>query len=266
MSNYMEGISLGLGFNNVGMSEGLDSAQQSTTSPSSIAQQDASFHTQPTSFQGNVTVYQTTGPDAHTSPIQQPGSNTPALNPRSCVTCRRRKVRCDKQMPCSNCRRAQIPCVFPAPGRAPRQPRRKDPSAPPKNSSQREIELMKRLRKLEGIVEELSGQIEVESGGKGQSSASSPEAVHPGQNSSFDTSTHNPQRHMSNASSHQGNAGMTGESPRGSEATSDQSESARKSMHKKFGRLVLNDNDASGSRKYVSHGLWAKLNDEVGIS
>ncbi|WXC41116.1 hypothetical protein QX201_000932 [Fusarium graminearum] len=263
MSNYMDSISLGSGFNNVGMSEGLDSAQQSTTSPSSIAHQDASFHTQPTSFQGNVTVYQTTGPDAHTSPIQQPGSNTPALNPRSCVTCRRRKVRCDKQMPCSNCRRAQIPCVFPAPGRAPRQPRRKDPNAPPKNSSQREIELMKRLRKLEGIVEELSGQIEVESGGKGQSSASSPEAVHPGQNNSFDTSAHNTQRHLSNASSQQGNAGITGESPRGSEATSEQSESTRKSMHKKFGRLVLNDNDTSGSRKYVSHGLWAKLNDEL---
>ena len=266
MSNYMDGLSLGFGFNNGVMSEGLDSAQQSTTSPASNtnAQQDvSSFHVQPNSFQGNVTVYQTTGPEAHTSPIQQPGSNTPALNPRSCVTCRRRKVRCDKQMPCSNCRRAQIPCVFPAPGRAPRQPRRKDPNAPPKNSSQREIELMKRLRKLEGIVEELSGQIEVESGGKGQSSASSPE-VHSAQNS-FETSGPNTQRHLSNASSQQGNATMTGGSPRGSDATSDQSESTRKGMHKKFGRLVLNDNDTSGSRKYVSHGLWAKLNDEVGL-
>ncbi|KAJ4016424.1 hypothetical protein NW752_003551 [Fusarium irregulare] len=264
MSNYMDGLSLGFGFNNGVMSEGLDSAQQSTTSPASNtnAQQDvSSFHVQPNSFQGNVTVYQTTGPEAHTSPIQQPGSNTPALNPRSCVTCRRRKVRCDKQMPCSNCRRAQIPCVFPAPGRAPRQPRRKDPNAPPKNSSQREIELMKRLRKLEGIVEELSGQIEVESGGKGQSSASSPE-VHSAQNS-FETSGPNTQRHLSNASSQQGNATMTGGSPRGSDATSDQSESTRKGMHKKFGRLVLNDNDTSGSRKYVSHGLWAKLNDEL---
>ncbi|KAF5680882.1 hypothetical protein FHETE_270 [Fusarium heterosporum] len=264
MANYMEGLALGYGFNNASVSEGFDSAQQSTASPSSNTQQDASSYTQPTtSFQGNVTVYQTTGPDAHTGPIQQPGSNTPALNPRSCVTCRRRKVRCDKQMPCSNCRRAQIPCVFPAPGRAPRQPRRKDPNAPTKNSSQREIELMKRLRKLEGIVEELSGQIEVESGGKGPSSASSPEAAHAAQNTSFETPAHNPQRQLSNASSHPGNLGLVGDSPRGSDATSEQSETARKNMHKKFGRLVLND--TVGSRRYVSHGFWSKLNDELDL-
>ncbi|KAM0543181.1 hypothetical protein ACHAPJ_012436 [Fusarium lateritium] len=259
MSNYMEGLTLGYAFNNI--SEGLDSAQQSTASPSSNTQQDASAHTQPTVSQGNVTVYQTTGPEAHTSPIQQPGSNTPALNPRSCVTCRRRKVRCDKQMPCSNCRRAQIPCVFPAPGRAPRQPRRKDPNAPTKNSSQREIELMKRLRKLEGIVEELSGQIEVESGGKGPSSASSPEAMHTVQTSSFETPAPSAQRQLSTASSHVGHMGLAGGSPRGSDATSDQSETTRKHLHQKFGRLVLND--TSGSRRYVSNGFWAKLNDEL---
>ncbi|KAF5027120.1 hypothetical protein F66182_785 [Fusarium sp. NRRL 66182] len=259
MSSYMEGIPLGYNFNNV--FEGLNPAQQSTASPPSNTQQDAPVHIQPTSSQGNVTVYQTTGPEAYTGPIQQPGSNTPALNPRSCVTCRRRKVRCDKQMPCSNCRRAQIPCVFPAPGRAPRQPRRKDPNALPKNSSVREIELMKRLRKLEGIVEELSGQIEVESGGKGPSSHSSPEAVHTAQTSSIETSAPNPQRQPSNASSHAGNMGQVGGSPRSSEAASDQSETARKHLHQKFGSLVLND--TSGNRRYVSNGLWVKLNDEL---
>ncbi|KAF4440265.1 hypothetical protein F53441_12355 [Fusarium austroafricanum] len=259
MSSYLEGMALPYAFN-ASISEGLDSAQQSTASLSSNTQRDASSHAQSTSFQGNVTVYQTTGPDAHTSPIHQPGSNTPALNPRSCVTCRRRKVRCDKQMPCSNCRRAQIPCVFPAPGRAPRQPRRKDPNAPTKNSSQREIELMKRLRKLEGIVEELSGQIEVESGGKGPSSTSSPEAAHAGQNPSFETSVHNTQRQTSNASQ-PSHVGMADGSPRGSDATSEQSETARKNMHKKFGRLVLND--TGGSQRYVSHGFWSKLNDEL---
>ncbi|KAJ4146448.1 hypothetical protein NW754_001914 [Fusarium falciforme] len=167
--SYLDGLNLGYSFNN-NVSEGLpDAAQQSTASPPSNNPHQTSHRSSQhrPSSQGSVTVYQTTGPDAHTSPIQAPGSSTPALNPRSCVTCRRRKVRCDKQMPCSNCRRAQIPCVFPAPGRAPRQPRPRDPNAPPKNSSQREIELMKRLRKLEGIVEELSGQIEVESGGQG---------------------------------------------------------------------------------------------------
>ena len=83
-------------------------------------------------------------------------------------------MRCDKQMPCSNCRRALIPCIFPAPGRAPRQHRPKDPNAPPKATSQREAELVKRLKKLEGIVEELSGQIEIETSGRVPSTTGSP--------------------------------------------------------------------------------------------
>lgn len=264
--SYLDGLNLGYSFNN-NVSEGLpDAAQQSTASPPSNNPHQTSHRSSQhrPSSQGSVTVYQTTGPDAHTSPIQAPGSSTPALNPRSCVTCRRRKVRCDKQMPCSNCRRAQIPCVFPAPGRAPRQPRPRDPNAPPKNSSQREIELMKRLRKLEGIVEELSGQIEVESGGKGPSSANSPEAAHGAQASNIERSATFPQRHSSSASSHPGVLGPSSGSPRGSDAASDQSEATRKQIHQKFGRLVLNDQ--SGSRRYVSNGFWAKLNDEVGLS
>lgn len=66
-------------------------------------------------------------------------------------------MKCDKQVPCSNCARAQTQCVFPAPGRAPRRPRQG-----PKVVSEREAELLKRLRRLEGVVEELSGQVEIE--------------------------------------------------------------------------------------------------------
>ncbi|KFA64454.1 hypothetical protein S40285_01095 [Stachybotrys chlorohalonatus IBT 40285] len=191
---------------------------------------------------GGVTVYQTTGPDAHTGPILAPGgSGMPALNPRSCVTCRRRKVRCDKQMPCSNCRRAQIPCVFPAPGRAPRQPRPKDPNAPPKTTSQREVELVKRLKKLEGIVEELSGQIEVEGG---KSAGASPEALYPGQHPS---------------TLRKPSMDYTGPSPN-SDSTSDQG-MGKKDVQQQFGRLVLNDH--KGSTIYVSSGFWSKLNDEL---
>lgn len=85
-------------------------------------------------------------------------SSPHGLNARSCVTCRRRKVKCDKQNPCSNCTKAGSPCVFPAPGRAPRRPRQ----GGGKVVSEREAELLKRLRRLEGVVEELSGQVEVE--------------------------------------------------------------------------------------------------------
>lgn len=235
-------------FNTLGQQQ--EPMGDSTPSPPAYGQNEASSsHSHHHS--GNVTIYQTTGPDAHTGPILAPGgSGAPVLNPRSCVTCRRRKVRCDKQMPCSNCRRAFIPCVFPAPGRAPRQQRPKDPNAQPKNSSQREIELTKRLRKLEGIVEELSTQIEVDSNGKAPSSASSP--VDASANSSGSIA-----RQFSNSmDSH------SGHSPKDTDAISEHSaETARKKMKKPVGRLVRNDH--KGSTRYVSSGFWSKLNDEV---
>ncbi|EEA21717.1 hypothetical protein TMatcc_008863 [Talaromyces marneffei ATCC 18224] len=73
------------------------------------------------------------------------------LNPRSCVTCRRRKVRCNKTEPCSNCVKAGIECIFPGPGRAPRKPRRSP-----------DVELLSRLRRLEGVVESLGGTEAIE--------------------------------------------------------------------------------------------------------
>lgn len=98
----------------------------------------------------------TTAPHSPTEERKSSHSGANGLNARSCVTCRRRKVKCDKQVPCSNCTKAQIQCVFPAPGRAPRRPRQG------KAVSERETELLKRLRRLEGVVEELSGQVELE--------------------------------------------------------------------------------------------------------
>lgn len=73
------------------------------------------------------------------------------LNPRSCVTCRRRKVRCNKREPCSNCVKAGIECIFPGPGRAPRKQRR-----PP------DVEVLARLRRLEGVVDSLGGTEAIE--------------------------------------------------------------------------------------------------------
>ena len=75
--------------------------------------------------------------------------STSSLNPRSCVTCRRRKVRCDKRYPCSNCIKQGIECIFPGPGRAPRKPR-KNPDS----------ELLLRLRRLEGVVKSLGAQVD----------------------------------------------------------------------------------------------------------
>lgn len=191
--------------------------------------------------------------------ISVAGGASSALNPRSCVTCRRRKVRCDKHMPCANCRRANIPCIFPAPGRAPRRPRPKDPNAPSKNSTEREVELMKRLHKLEGIVEELSGQIEVESGsGRHASSAGDSPASDPMKTHGMDV-TSMPDTH----SSPQMDSGAFGSTPpvyHGQDPL--RPSPARKStaVSREFGRLVLNE---KGNRRYVSSAFWAKLTDEV---
>ena len=99
----------------------------------------------------------TTSPPSQEEERRDPPIAPHGLNARSCVTCRRRKVKCDKKNPCSNCVKAHVHCVFPAPGRAPRKPR-----SAAKPISDREAELLKRLRRLEGVVEELSGHNEVE--------------------------------------------------------------------------------------------------------
>ncbi|KAK4940915.1 hypothetical protein LTR10_019069 [Elasticomyces elasticus] len=87
--------------------------------------------------------------EASTNPSVAQKSSPPHLNPRSCVTCRRRKVRCNKKNPCANCTRAGIECIFPAPGRAPRKSRK-----PP------DAELLARLRRLEGVVHSLGASVD----------------------------------------------------------------------------------------------------------
>lgn len=207
----------------------------------------------------SVTVYQTTGPDGHSDPIVSSGSSgSIALNPRSCVTCRRRKVRCDKQMPCSNCRRALIPCVFPAPGRAPRRQRPRDPNAPQNNSIQREVELVKRLRKLEDIVEELSGQIEVEPGGRLPSATVSPDLEPP----KFAASDGQPPS-CTASTGLEILVGTGGPCSKGNDAVIDHAgeKAKRKEVQMTLGRLVLDDQ--RGTSRYVSSGFWSRLNDEV---
>ena len=86
-----------------------------------------------------------------TSPTNGVANGSSGLNIRSCTTCRKRKVKCDKRHPCSNCNRAAIECVFPGPGRAPRRSRK-----PP------DTELLARLRRLEGVVQGLGKGIEDE--------------------------------------------------------------------------------------------------------
>ncbi|KAI0099846.1 hypothetical protein GGR51DRAFT_534605 [Nemania sp. FL0031] len=164
-------------------------------------------------------------------------ATTAPLKLRSCVVCRSRKVRCNKESPCSNCRRAGIPCVVPSADRPPRWARRLERVAQNAAAEERlaqaahppTAQVMERLRNLESLVKDLSTQLEQAHAAAANSSAGNSPAGSPNDRND------DPQR--------------TSTSP-----------AATGIIQSRFGRLVLND--ASRSR-YVSSGFWSRVNDEL---
>ncbi len=174
--------------------------------------------------------------------IPSTSTSTPAPKLRSCVLCRTRKVRCDKQSPCSTCRRAKIACVFPSTDRPPRWARRLErltnSTAAANGGAPQSVDpgagkVMDRLRKLEHLVKELSGQLE-----------------------------------QAHASASSAGGGVSEANPPGS-STLDHGEETQgvkssvanpSSVQKEFGRMVVQD--ASHTR-YISSGFWSRVNDEV---
>ena len=75
------------------------------------------------------------------------GQGNPAQQPLSCTHCRQRKIKCDKKYPCSPCSRSNLNCVFPE--RA-RHPKRKPASSKATND-----ELMRRLGRMEELIEKM---------------------------------------------------------------------------------------------------------------
>ena len=63
----------------------------------------------------------------------------------SCTNCRKRKVKCNKSTPCSACDRSSLVCVFPNRARLPR--------GRTGGSKATNIELLRRLNKLEELLE-----------------------------------------------------------------------------------------------------------------
>jgi hypothetical protein len=98
-------------------------------------------------------------------PLSAPPGPTPAPKKRSCAVCRKRKVRCDKQSPCSNCRLADIPCIVPSAERRPRWARRlqrasNDAAAPvPRHDGDSIGDAMDRLHHLENLVKEMAAKL-----------------------------------------------------------------------------------------------------------
>ncbi|KAI9871041.1 MAG: hypothetical protein M1830_003506 [Pleopsidium flavum] len=159
------------------------------------------------------------------------GFTGPPLHPRSCVTCRRRKVRCDKRHPCSNCNKASIECVFPNPGRAPRKTRK-----PP------DTELLARLRRLEGVVQGLGKNVDDEGSveDKKLEAERDVQVLDSTMNSGVELGTCN-ETTVTTGIRCKRKGGDTGK------------------LEKDFGRLVIEE----GRSRYVSNSFWASLSDEV---
>ena len=188
--------------------------------------------------------------------------------PRSCVTCRTRKVRCDKTSPCSNCRRAGIACVFPSLDRPPRWARRLERIAgqaqmqsqsqhaqsPAQTHTQQDpdqgvvSQVMERLRNLEGLVKELSGQLD-------QAHAAAANA-----NASTSVGGQSPQSSTSGSNQNRGHEGIDHHAERISSSPSAAASTNTSNVQGRFGRLVIGDANRS---RYVSSGFWSRVNDEV---
>ncbi|CAD6573380.1 MAG: hypothetical protein ASARMPRED_006024 [Alectoria sarmentosa] len=177
----------------------------------------------------------TTNGKQGTPPANGTANGSAGLNARSCTTCRKRKVKCDKRHPCSNCTRAGIECIFPGPGRAPRRSRK-----PP------DTELLARLRRLEGVVQSLGKGIDDEAEPANEPVVVPKVEYEPLQPNGPDNfSVKDVQPHKS--------CGLVGqhEPKRANTETS--------SLIKEFGRLQVEN----GKSRYVSNKFWNSLSDEV---
>lgn len=159
--------------------------------------------------------------------------SAPQPNPRSCVTCRKRKVRCDKRHPCSHCNRAGIECVFPGPGRAPRRSRK-----PP------DAELLARLRRLEGVVQHLGKNLDEEDE-KGE------DDVKDEPTPANDPDASLPKSPKEEKKTPKACGLFNGPEPRKSVD----------GVSKEFGRLQVDE----GRSRYVSNKFWNSLGDEVSL-
>ncbi|KAL9104508.1 MAG: hypothetical protein Q9163_000539 [Psora crenata] len=186
-------------------------------------------------FQNGTDQVEIAGPNPPSSLQKRATPPAPnGLNPRSCVTCRKRKVKCDKRHPCSNCIKAAIECIFPGPGRAPRRSRK-----PP------DTELLARLRRLEGVVQSLGKGID--DGGDVLLDAQ------PGLDSDKPTTENGHSQSKPNLE----NAGLVGAfEPKNGRGCDD---AKTNGMVKEFGRLVVEE----GRSRYVSNKFWTSLSEEV---
>jgi hypothetical protein len=172
---------------------------------------------------------------------QSPSNSGANLNPRSCVTCRRRKVKCDKKQPCANCVKAHIDCIFPSPGRAPRKPRK------PQDS-----ELIERLKRLEGVVRSLGSQSGIAPEGE------SPEKEEQSPATAKDEMEQEKGKELTHEERIQ-NACRELKELRQAQYEKEGKKSPTTGLENRFGRLVVEE----GRSRYINPSFWANLSMEV---
>nr|POE99356.1 bikaverin cluster transcription factor bik5 [Quercus suber] len=168
------------------------------------------------------------------------------LNPRSCVTCRKRKVRCDKVHPCANCLRAHIACIYPSPGRAPRKVR--------KMGEGRDKELLDRLRRLEGVVKGLGVEVSEKDSGDDAEKHDGAGLLTRIMDESLPGSTRERQAVKREEIRFRRTSDDTHQ-----ERTKWVDDEQKGRFENRFGRLVINE----GKSRYINNSFWASLSNEV---
>jgi hypothetical protein len=82
--------------------------------------------------------------------IETAASRKTAKHLLSCTNCRKRKVKCNKTSPCSACDRSSLICIFPNRARLPR--------GRTSGSKTTNIELLRRVKKLEELLDKANGE------------------------------------------------------------------------------------------------------------
>lgn len=159
---------------------------------------------------------------------------------RTCALCRQRKVKCDRNQPCSNCVRAGCECIYPTGrGRAPKRSRRAV-----------DTQLVDKLARLETIIQRLASE-NASNLGEGAVSANPRAEKTPGASGSPPDSK----------------PGSTQETPMTQHDTTALEEALATSaptacsITSQFGRLMIDKKKSY----YVSNPLWATMAQEVRI-
>ncbi|CAK7209140.1 hypothetical protein SCUCBS95973_000350 [Sporothrix curviconia] len=204
---------------------------------------------------------------------------------RSCVTCRQRKVRCDKLSPCTNCRRADIPCVLPSTERPPRWARRLKQQQEQQQQQQHQQQQQQLLQS--GFSAESSSQSPRPNAALLSSALSTgsplvdPDLGNPADVAAVLDRLKQLEALVRDLSSVSGSSSQLPPGP--GPAPSARAAKAAKAapataaapagrgaafgtaqIQERFGRLILDD-DASNRRRYVGSGFWSRINDELDV-